>query len=86
MMNTGTLAIPSTHGLLTTIGYQIGRDEVRYALEGSVSHSGSTIQWLVMCKFGVALALHFRASRTDKILLCIHTHSIDKSSVPVQAS
>lgn len=46
MMNTGTEAIPSTHGLLTTIGYQIGQNEVQYALEGSVSHSGSTITWL----------------------------------------
>jgi glycerol kinase len=46
MMNTGTKRVPSTHGLLTTIGYQIGDDKVHYALEGSVSHSGSTIQWL----------------------------------------
>ena len=45
MMNTGSKAIPSTHGLLTTVAYQIGPDVV-YALEGSVSHSGSTIQWL----------------------------------------
>ena len=45
MMNTGTNPIPSTHGLLTTIAYKIN-DEVVYALEGSVSHSGSTIQWL----------------------------------------
>jgi len=47
MMNTGTKVVPSNHGLLTTIGYQIGADgPVTYALEGSVSHSGSTIQWL----------------------------------------
>jgi glycerol kinase len=47
MMNTGTKIVPSTHGLLTTVAYQIGVDgEVHYALEGSVSHSGSTIQWL----------------------------------------
>lgn len=47
MMNTGTRAIASTHGLVTTIAYQIGLDgPVHYALEGSVSHSGSTIQWL----------------------------------------
>ncbi|VEU36300.1 unnamed protein product [Pseudo-nitzschia multistriata] len=45
MMNTGTKLVPSTHGLLTTIAYKIS-DEVVYALEGSVSHSGSTIQWL----------------------------------------
>lgn len=46
MMNTGTEIIPSTHGLLTTVGYKIGKEKVVYALEGSVSHSGSTIQWL----------------------------------------
>jgi glycerol kinase len=45
MMNTGKRIVPSSHGLLTTIGYQIG-DEVVYSLEGSVSHSGSTLQWL----------------------------------------
>jgi glycerol kinase len=45
MMNTGTEIIPSAHGLLTTIAYQID-DTVVYALEGSVSHSGSTLQWL----------------------------------------
>jgi glycerol kinase len=45
MMNTGTTPVPSNHGLLTTIAYQLG-DKVYYALEGSVSHSGSTIQWL----------------------------------------
>mmetsp|Transcript_5536 Transcript_5536/g.6922 ORF Transcript_5536/g.6922 Transcript_5536/m.6922 type:complete len:572 (+) Transcript_5536:98-1813(+) len=44
LMNTGTL-VPSTHGLLTTIAYKIG-STITYALEGSVSHSGSTIQWL----------------------------------------
>jgi len=47
MMNTGTKLVSSNHGLLTTIAYQIGVDgEVHYALEGSVSHAGSTIQWL----------------------------------------
>jgi len=49
MMNTGERAIPSTHGLLTTVAFQLGCGDdtrVRYALEGSVSHSGSTIQWL----------------------------------------
>lgn len=46
-MNTGDKIVPSTHGLLTTVGYQLGPDApITYALEGSVSHSGSTIQWL----------------------------------------
>lgn len=47
MMNTGTEIVPSQHGLLTTVAYQIGEDgPIHYALEGSVSFSGSTIQWL----------------------------------------
>ena len=47
MKNTGTKQVASTHGLLTTVAYQLGREgKTYYALEGSVSHSGSTIQWL----------------------------------------
>lgn len=46
MMNTGTTLVPSTHGLLTTIAYQLADGPTVYALEGSVSHSGSTMQWL----------------------------------------
>lgn len=47
MMNTGNERVASTHGLLTTVAYQLESDgPVVYALEGSVSHSGSTIQWL----------------------------------------
>lgn len=47
MMNTGTKAVPSKAGLLTTLAYQVGQDgAVHYALEGSVSHCGSTLQWL----------------------------------------
>jgi glycerol kinase len=47
MMNTGTTPVPSTHGLLTTVAYQIGTNgPIHYALEGSVAFSGSTIQWL----------------------------------------
>ena len=46
MMNTGPTPISSTHGLLTTIAYQMENEPVIYALEGSVAHAGSTIQWL----------------------------------------
>ena len=45
MMNTGSEAIASPSGLLTTIGWQIG-DEVTYALEGSVFIAGALMQWL----------------------------------------
>ena len=45
LMNTGTEAITSDNGLLTTIAY--GMDgEVKYALEGSIFVAGSAIQWL----------------------------------------
>ncbi len=45
LMNTGTEAIQSDNGLLTTIAY--GYDgEVKYALEGSIFVAGSAIQWL----------------------------------------
>ena len=50
MMNTGAgvqAAVPSSHGLLTTVAYQLGPDaEPHYALEGSVAYCGSLIQWL----------------------------------------
>ena len=50
MMNTGAgvdAAVPSKHGLLTTVAYQLGPNaEPHYALEGSVAYCGSLIQWL----------------------------------------
>lgn len=45
LMNTGTHAVESHNGLLTTIAIQLG-DTVQYALEGSVFVGGSVIQWL----------------------------------------
>lgn len=45
LMNTGTQAVDSKNGLLTTIA--IGRDgKVQYALEGSVFVAGAAIKWL----------------------------------------
>ena len=44
-MNTGTKAVRSKHGLLTTIGCG-PKGEVNYALEGSVFVGGASIQWL----------------------------------------
>jgi glycerol kinase len=46
LMNTGTKAIPSQYGLLTTVAYQLGNDPVHYALEGSVAITGALVQWL----------------------------------------
>jgi glycerol kinase len=46
LMNTGTDIVQSTHGLLTTVAYQLGPDEPpTYALEGSVAYAGATMQW-----------------------------------------
>ncbi|GGI64598.1 glycerol kinase GlpK [Enterococcus alcedinis] len=45
LMNTGETAISSEHGLITTIAYQI-KNQVIYALEGSIFVAGSAIQWL----------------------------------------
>lgn len=45
LMNTGTKAIASNNGLLTTIAASVG-DQVEYALEGSVFVAGAAVQWL----------------------------------------
>ncbi len=47
LLNSGNKIVHSTHGLLTTVAYQLhGTDKPVYALEGSVAYSGSVIQWL----------------------------------------
>ncbi len=46
LMNTGTEAVPSKHGLLTTVAYQFENQPVHYALEGSVAIAGALVQWL----------------------------------------
>lgn len=45
LMHTGTDAVRSEHGLLTTIAASVG-EEVEYALEGSVFVAGAAVQWL----------------------------------------
>ncbi|MBQ6560153.1 MAG: glycerol kinase GlpK [Erysipelotrichaceae bacterium] len=45
LVNTGEEEIISRFGLLSTVAWKI-RDEVKYALEGSIFVSGSLIQWL----------------------------------------
>ena len=45
LMNTGDRPILSQKGLITTVGWQIGR-EVSYVTEGSVFVCGAVIQWL----------------------------------------
>jgi len=46
LMNTGNEAVPSEHGLLTTIGFQRSGEPVQYALEGSIFITGAAIEWL----------------------------------------
>jgi len=45
LLNTGSTPVPSEKGLVTTIGWRIGR-ETTYALEGSVFVAGAAVQWL----------------------------------------
>lgn len=47
LYNTGTSIVTSSHGLLTTLAYQLGRDaNPVYALEGSVAVAGVALKWL----------------------------------------
>jgi len=46
LMNTGTEAVPSNEGLLTTIAWGIGDEPVVYALEGAIFITGAAVQWL----------------------------------------
>ncbi|XP_064616632.1 glycerol kinase 3-like isoform X2 [Liolophura sinensis] len=47
LYNTGTQPVESNTGLLTTIGYQLGKDKpVVYALEGAIAIAGAAVQWL----------------------------------------
>ncbi len=46
LLHTGTEAVPSEHGLLTTVAYRIGDQPANYALEGSVAIAGAAVQWL----------------------------------------
>ncbi|HEU5439451.1 MAG TPA: glycerol kinase GlpK [Ktedonobacterales bacterium] len=49
LLNTGTRAVESRHGLLTTIAWGLGapeHPELTYALEGSVFIAGAAVQWL----------------------------------------
>jgi len=46
LMNTGTKAVPSNAGLITTVAYQLGSAEPCYALEGSIAITGALVQWL----------------------------------------
>ena len=46
LLNTGERPVPSEHGLLTTVGYQVEGRPAVFALEGSVAIAGAGVQWL----------------------------------------
>ena len=46
LQNTGEQAVRSSHGLLTTLCYQLADAAPVYALEGSIAVTGSAVQWL----------------------------------------
>jgi glycerol kinase len=46
LLNTGTHAVQSRHGLVTTVAYRLGNQPAHYALEGSVAIAGALVQWL----------------------------------------
>jgi glycerol kinase len=46
LLNTGNHPVESKHGLLTTLGYQIGDQKPVYCLEGSIAIAGALVQWL----------------------------------------
>jgi glycerol kinase len=45
VLNTGARIVPSTHGLLTSVAWQIG-DETTWCIEGSSFMAGAVVQWL----------------------------------------
>jgi glycerol kinase len=46
LLNTGSQIVRSTHGLLSTVGYQFAGQPPVFALEGSIAVTGSAVQWL----------------------------------------
>ncbi|MGE0594541.1 MAG: glycerol kinase GlpK [Vicinamibacterales bacterium] len=46
LLNTGQAAVRSSHGLLTTVAYRMGREPAHYALEGSIAVTGALVQWM----------------------------------------
>jgi glycerol kinase len=60
LMNTGTEAVASKHGLLTTIAWGLD-GAVEYALEGSIFVAGSAVQWL---RDGLQLITHAGETET----------------------
>ena len=45
LLNTGNEIVPSKHGLITTVAYQVGNAAPVYCLEGSIAIAGALVQW-----------------------------------------
>ncbi len=46
VLNTGNKPVPSKSGLITGLGYKIGKQPAVYMLEGSIAITGALVQWL----------------------------------------
>jgi glycerol kinase len=46
LLNTGIHPTASTHGLITTVAYQVSGQPAIYSLEGSIAISGALVQWM----------------------------------------
>lgn len=46
VVNVDGQVVPSEHGLLSTVGFKLGKQPCVYALEGSIACTGSTVQWM----------------------------------------
>jgi glycerol kinase len=73
LMNIGEKPILSKHKLVTTIAWKI-KDEVHYALEGSIFMAGAVVQWLrdglgIISSSGEVEALALRVKTTDGVYL-----------------
>lgn len=71
LMNTGAQAVSSSHGLLTSVAWQLG-GRTEYVLEGSIFVAGSAVQWLrdglrIIDSAAESEELALRASSTDGI-------------------
>lgn len=68
LYNTGTVKINSSHGLITTVAYQLGpKSQAIYALEGSVAIAGAALNWLrdnlnILPSFGEAQTIAEQAN------------------------
>ena len=46
LLNTGPRPVTSEHGLVTTVGYDLGSGPSAYAIEGSIAVTGAAVGWL----------------------------------------